>query len=178
MRRPTVRPIPSLVLYRCLTYLVDMVLETLKVDFKPLYQSIHIYTALDSLDELRKSYHADRKVRISQKTQSTPLTYSKAQSDLILPIPLQLSSLVPLTEQIIGFFIIESHILQTTNAFRSNAEVEELWDAVAARLTEAVDGALKNETDPDSYLRVKEALLAFILTLEVQKTLKSPASTF
>ncbi|KAH9002467.1 exocyst complex component sec15 subunit [Lactarius hatsudake] len=128
----------------------DMVLETLKVDFKPLYQSIHIYSTLDSLDELRKSYQADR----------------KAQSDLILPIPLQLSSLVPLTEQIIGFFIIESHILQTTNGFRSNAEVEELWDAVATRLTEAVDGALKNETDPDSYLRVKEALLAFILTLE------------
>jgi hypothetical protein len=37
---------------------------------------------------------------------------------------------------------------------------------VAARLTEAVDGALRNDTDPDSYLRVKEALLAFILTLE------------
>ncbi|KAF8270908.1 exocyst complex component sec15 subunit [Lactarius quietus] len=128
----------------------DLVLETLKVDFKPLYQSIHIYTALDSLDELRKSYQADR----------------KAQSDLILPIPLQLSSLVPLTEQIIGFFIIESHILQTTNAFRSNAEVEELWDAVTARLTEAVDGALRNDTDPDSYLRVKETLLAFLLTLE------------
>jgi len=45
---------------------VDMVLETLKVDFKPLYQSIHIYTALDSLDELRKSYQADRKVRSSK----------------------------------------------------------------------------------------------------------------
>ena len=32
---------------------VDMVLETLKVDFRPLHQSIHIYTTLDSLD--RKS---------------------------------------------------------------------------------------------------------------------------
>lgn len=35
----------------------------LKVDFKPLYHCIHIYTALDSLDELRKSYQADRRVR-------------------------------------------------------------------------------------------------------------------
>jgi hypothetical protein len=43
---------------------VDNVLnnEELKVDFKPLYQCIHIYTALDSLEELRKSYQADRKV--------------------------------------------------------------------------------------------------------------------
>lgn len=36
--------------------------EKLQVDFKPLFQCIHIYTALDSLDELRKSYQADRRV--------------------------------------------------------------------------------------------------------------------
>jgi exocyst complex component 6 len=36
--------------------------ENLQVDFRPLYQCIHIYAALDSLDELRKSYQADRKV--------------------------------------------------------------------------------------------------------------------
>ena len=36
--------------------------EKLRVDFKPLYECIHIYTSLDSLDELRKSYQADRKV--------------------------------------------------------------------------------------------------------------------
>ena len=57
----TVSHLPS-----CIPHiLVDMVLETLEVDFKPLYQSIHIYTTLDSLDELRKSYQADRKVRSS-----------------------------------------------------------------------------------------------------------------
>ncbi|KAI0277345.1 exocyst complex component sec15 subunit [Russula aff. rugulosa BPL654] len=111
---------------------------------------IHIYATLDSLDELRKSYQADR----------------KAQSDLILPVPLQLQSLVHLTEQIIGFFIIESHVLQTTGSFRSKSEVDELWDAISARIAEAVDGALRNVTDPDSYLYVKETLIAFILTLE------------
>lgn len=36
--------------------------EKLQVDFKPLYQCIHIYTALDSLEELQRSYQADRKV--------------------------------------------------------------------------------------------------------------------
>lgn len=37
--------------------------DKLTVDFKPLYQCIHIYTTLDSLDELQRSYQADRKVR-------------------------------------------------------------------------------------------------------------------
>ena len=36
--------------------------DQLNVDFKPLYQCIHIYTALDALEELQKSYQADRKV--------------------------------------------------------------------------------------------------------------------
>ena len=37
--------------------------EKLQVDFKPLFECIHIYTSLDSLNELQKSYQADRKVQ-------------------------------------------------------------------------------------------------------------------
>lgn len=46
------------------SHILDNVLdnERLQVDFTPLYQCIHIYGALDALDEIRKSYQADRKV--------------------------------------------------------------------------------------------------------------------
>jgi hypothetical protein len=37
--------------------------DKIKVDFQPLYQCIHIYMSLDSLDDLRTSYQADRKAR-------------------------------------------------------------------------------------------------------------------
>ena len=50
----------------------------------------------------------------------------------------------------------------------SKAEVEVLWEVIATQLSEAVDGALQNKTDPDSHLHVKETLIAFILTLEVK----------
>lgn len=36
--------------------------EKLHVDFKPLFECIHIYTTLNALAELQKSYQADRKV--------------------------------------------------------------------------------------------------------------------
>ena len=39
--------------------------ERLQVDFTPLYQCIHIYGALDALDEIRRSYQADRKVSLN-----------------------------------------------------------------------------------------------------------------
>ncbi|TCD69836.1 hypothetical protein EIP91_005913 [Steccherinum ochraceum] len=124
--------------------------ERLTVDFTPLYQCVHIYGALDALDEIRKSYQADR----------------KAQSDLILPEPLPLTSLYPVTQEVVGFFIIENHVLDTTGNFRSERDVEELWEGVISRMGNAVEGALRNENDPDAYLRVKEALIGFIMTLE------------
>ncbi|KAF4619283.1 hypothetical protein D9613_005102 [Agrocybe pediades] len=124
--------------------------ENLHVDFKPLFECIHIYTTLNSLSELQKSYQADR----------------KAQSDLILPTPLPLNSLASLTQEISGFFIVESHVLETTNTFRSPRDVEELWDALVVRLTTAIEHSLQREADPEAFLRVKESLLSFIMTLE------------
>ncbi|KAF7332249.1 Rsec15 protein [Mycena kentingensis (nom. inval.)] len=136
--------------------------EQINVDFKPLFECIHIYTTLDSLDELQKSYQADR----------------KAQSDLILPYPLPLNSLPSLMQEISGFFIIETHVLQTTGTFRSERDVEELWDGLLARLTSAIDGALRTETDPDSFLSVKENLLSFINTLESSNYSTLPLHSF
>jgi len=94
------------------------------------------------------------------------LTIRQAQSDLILPTPLPLASLPSLTQEISGFFIVESHVLETTGTFRSQRDVEELWDAVVTRLTTAIEDALRREDDPEAFLRVKESLLSFIMTLE------------
>jgi len=132
---------------------IDNVLdnEKLKVDFKPLYQCILIYTALDSLPELQKSYQADR----------------KTQSTLILSSALALQSLPVLTQEITGFFISETHVLRTTRGFRTKSEVEELWEGVVTRLNSSVSSALERESDPDIFLAVKECLLGFIMTMEV-----------
>ncbi|KAF7288272.1 Rsec15 protein [Mycena chlorophos] len=82
--------------------------------------------------------------------------------------PLPLSSLPSLIQEISGFFIIETHVLQTTGNFRSERDVEELWDGLLALLTMGIENALRTETDPDSFLSVKESLLSFIVTLEVR----------
>ncbi|KAJ7178954.1 rsec15 [Mycena filopes] len=87
--------------------------DRIHVDFKPLFECIHIYTTLDSLDELQN---------------------------------------------------------MTTGNFRSERDVEELWDALVVRLTTAIDGALRLETDPDSFLSAKECLIGFIMTLESQSS--------
>jgi hypothetical protein len=127
--------------------------EALKVDFRPLYQCIHIYTALDSLDELRKSYQADR----------------QAQSDLILPSPLPLPQLPEILNAATGFFIIETYVLQQTGDFRAPRDIFALWDSVTQRLVQSLYGALGQEKDPEGYMKVKEALITCMHTLEVRR---------
>ncbi|THH11729.1 hypothetical protein EW145_g467 [Phellinidium pouzarii] len=136
--------------------------DKLRVDFKPLYQCIHIYTTLEAPEELQKSYQADR----------------RAQSDLILPTPLNLTLLQSLTQEITGFFIIEREVLRTTRNFRSERDIDELWTSVIGRLTQAIESSLNNETDPEVFLMVKECLLAFIMTLETYSYSATQLQTF
>ena len=49
--------------------MIDNVLdnENVQIDFKALYQCIHIYDTLDARDELQSSYQADRRVRYTPR---------------------------------------------------------------------------------------------------------------
>ncbi|KAH8830374.1 rsec15 [Flagelloscypha sp. PMI_526] len=123
--------------------------ENVRVDFRPLLECIHIYATMDSLEELQRSYQEDR----------------KRQSELILPLPLPLSSLSSITEQILGYFIVETHVLETTGDFRSERDVEDLWDSLVANLRNGLENSLRMEADPDSFLKVKESLISFIIAL-------------
>lgn len=124
--------------------------ESVSVDFRPLFECIHIYTTLNALDELRKSYQADR----------------KAQSKLILPRPLPISILPSLLQEIAGFFIVETRVLETASNFRSERDVQELWESLALGLTTALTETLQVESDPNELFKAKEHLLAFMMTLE------------
>ena len=86
--------------------------------------------------------------------------------------------LAPLTEDIIGFFVIESHVLKTTRSFRSQREVDELWDILVARLIEVVQEGLRDEEDVDTFLASKDIILSFIQTLEVGMSLTFRNPTF
>ena len=45
--------------------------------------------------------------------------------------------------------------------------MEELWDALVSRLSAGLQWALQSEADPNEFLKVKECLIGFIMTLEV-----------
>ncbi|GAA5828105.1 hypothetical protein JCM5353_005220 [Sporobolomyces roseus] len=129
--------------------------DTVSIDFTPLYTSIHIYSTLDALPTLQLSYQSDRRSQayllLSSTTSLTPFS---------------LIALSALLEEIVGFFLIESHVLKTTNNFRSEQDVEDLWDGMCERVVEIVDEGLKSEEDPQVFLGTKFKVLTFVQTLE------------
>lgn len=71
-----------------------------------------------------------------------------------------------LLQDIVGFFIIEHMILHNTTEFRSQAEVDGLWEMVTGKVILVVSESLKGCSDPELFLRIKFSLLIFIQTLE------------
>jgi hypothetical protein len=157
----------------CLVNTLDN--DTVRIDFKPLYQCIHIYDTLDSREELQLSYQADRRVGYHSEGHLqltlTSVSTIQAQAFLLLSqtaslTPLSLPALSALLEEIVGFFLIESHVLRTTNSFRLEQDVEDLWDGMCERVVRIVDEGLAGCEDPEIFLGTKFKVLTFVQTLE------------
>lgn len=66
-----------------------------------------------------------------------------------------------------GFFIIEAHVLDTMPDFRTQRDVDELWDEMCRRIVEVMGQGLKGCCEPEVFLRSKTEVLLFVQTLEV-----------
>ncbi|KAM0793644.1 hypothetical protein ACM66B_001075 [Microbotryomycetes sp. NB124-2] len=129
--------------------------DSVKIGFQPLFRCIHIYETLDAIEDLRLSYQADR----------------RAQAQLILTQSVDLESFSldafsSLLEDIVGFFLIESQVLKTTNGFRSEQDVEDLWNGMCERIVAIVDNGLAGCEDPEVFLGTKLRVMTFVQTLE------------
>ena len=93
--------------------------DRVKIDFKPLYQCIHIYEVLDQREKLQANYQEDR----------------KAQANLLLSRSLNMaersSDLISLLEELVGYFVIECHVSYTSPpGFRPMSEVEDVLSLI------------------------------------------------
>jgi hypothetical protein len=155
--------------------------QTTKINFKPLYQCIHIYDTLDAMEDLQKSYQADRSVGpvLTSNERAHSLFTLQSQASLILSEsqsiqPFSLDVLSQLLEEIVGFFIIESYVLSSTSTgpskrnirFRTSDQVGELWTIMSERLAHVISIGLQGTKDPDMHFAVKSKLLSCVQTLQ------------
>ncbi|KAJ3188751.1 hypothetical protein HDU85_004465 [Gaertneriomyces sp. JEL0708] len=126
-----------------------------KIDFKPLYQCLHIHEVLDKRNEFRARYEEQRKMQadlmLSQK-------FSFDGGDM--------KGFRGYLNDVVGFFMIESIVLSSTHNFRSRSAVELLWVNAMEKMNDVIIASLQECRDPDLFLSIRLAVVNFINTME------------
>lgn len=129
--------------------------EEVEVEFKPLFECLHIHQALSQSDKLRNDYSATR----------------RQQKDLLMPTSIHLDgeeepSLNSLLEGIAGFAIIEKASLRRVPQLRSSVEVDELWDSMCTSAITLTSRSLGDVINAEVLLKIKSVFALFIQTME------------
>uniref|UniRef100_A0A8C0KH99 Exocyst complex component n=1 Tax=Canis lupus dingo TaxID=286419 RepID=A0A8C0KH99_CANLU len=112
------------------------------VDFSPVYRCLHIYSVLGARETFENYYRKQR----------------RKQARLVLQPPSNMHETLDgyrkYFNQIVGFFVVEDHILHTTQGLVNRAYIDELWEmalskTIAALRTHSV--CKKNILDSDNY---------------------------
>lgn len=75
-------------------------------------------------------------------------------------------------QELVGFFIIEARVLNKAADFRTQRDVDDLWDEMCRRIIGVVSQGLKGCSKLSTFLECKKSTLLFVQTLEVSITRK------
>lgn len=124
------------------------------VDFSPVYRCLHIYTVLGLRDEFENYYRKQR----------------RKQARLVLQPHSNMHETLEgyrrYFNQIVGFFVVEDHVLHTTQGLVNRAYVEELWELALSKITAALRTHSSYCDDPDLVLDLKNLIVIFADTLQ------------
>ncbi|KAK2862828.1 hypothetical protein Q5P01_002361 [Channa striata] len=124
------------------------------VDFSPVYRCLHIYTVLGLRDTFENYYRKQR----------------RKQARLVLQPHSNMHETLEgyrrYFNQIVGFFVVEDHILHTTQGLVNRAYVEELWELALSKIVAALRTHSSYCDDPDLVLDLKNLIVLFADTLQ------------
>ncbi|XP_071982494.1 exocyst complex component 6B isoform X2 [Engystomops pustulosus] len=124
------------------------------VDFSPVYRCLHIYTVLGSREIFENYYRKQR----------------RKQARLVLQPPSNMHETLDgyrkYFHQIVGFFVVEDHILHTTGGLVNRAYVDELWDLALSKTMAALRTHSSYCSDPNLVLDLKNLIVHFADTLQ------------
>ncbi|XP_035004410.1 exocyst complex component 6B isoform X3 [Hippoglossus stenolepis] len=124
------------------------------VDFSPVYSCLHIYTVLGLRDVFENYYRKQR----------------RKQARLVLQPHSNMHETLDgyrrYFNQIVGFFVVEDHVLHTTHGLVNRAYVEELWELALSKIVAALRTHSSYCDDPDLVLDLKNLIVLFADTLQ------------
>uniref|UniRef100_A0A8C4HA14 Exocyst complex component n=1 Tax=Dicentrarchus labrax TaxID=13489 RepID=A0A8C4HA14_DICLA len=124
------------------------------VDFSPVYCCLHIYTVLGLRDVFENYYRKQRRKQARLVLQP----HSNMHETL--------EGYTRYFNQIVGFFVVEDHILHTTQGLVNRAYVEELWELALSKIIAALRTHSSYCDNPDLVLDLKNLIVLFADTLQ------------
>uniref|UniRef100_A0A8C5EVT4 Exocyst complex component n=1 Tax=Gouania willdenowi TaxID=441366 RepID=A0A8C5EVT4_GOUWI len=124
------------------------------VDFSPVYRCLHIYAVLGDRETFENYYRKQR----------------KKQARLVLQPQASMHETVEgyrrYFNQIVGFFVVEDHILHATQGLVTRAFTSELWNMALSKIIAVLRTHSSYCDDPDLVLELKNLIVIFADTLQ------------
>ncbi|XP_066487852.1 exocyst complex component 6B isoform X2 [Tiliqua scincoides] len=124
------------------------------VDFSPVYRCLHIYSVLGAQETFEHYYRKQRRKQARLVLQPSSNMHET------------LGGYRKYFNQIVGFFVIEDHILHTTQGLVDRAYIDELWDLALSKTIAALRTHSSYCSDPTLVLDLKNLIVLFADTLQ------------
>ncbi|KAG8232851.1 hypothetical protein J437_LFUL012655 [Ladona fulva] len=123
------------------------------IDFSPVHRCLHIYSVLGSRETFETYYRKQR----------------KKQARLVLQPPTNMHETIAgyrsYIHGIVGFFVVEDHILNTGNGLVNRTYLDEVWGMALSKIINALRTHSAYCTDATLMLKIKNLIMLFITTL-------------
>lgn len=123
------------------------------IDFSPVYRCLHICTVLSSRDTFDAYYRQQRREQ-ALLTLHPPNNMHES-----------IASYCNYLQSIVGFFVVEDHVLNTGNGLLTRPYLEDLWKMASDKVVSIMRTNTAYCTDANLLLRIKDLIMVFCLTL-------------
>lgn len=126
------------------------------VDFSPVYRCLHIFTALNQRDVFEAYYRKERmqQARLMFEWQRGTATIHES-----------FDVFQAYFNQIVGFFVVEDNVMNTTDGLVTRGTLDELWDMAIHKIGTVLRTQCNNLEDASMMLGIKELIVWFSHTL-------------
>ncbi|XP_071792572.1 exocyst complex component 6B-like isoform X2 [Asterias amurensis] len=124
-----------------------------KVDFSPVYRCLHIYSVLGMRETFEGYYRKQRGKQSKLAIQPHGHMYEK------------LEHYKKYFYQILGFFVVEDHILNTTEGLVTRQYLNDLWNTALSKIAATLRNNSAYCTDATLLLQIKDQIVLFTHTL-------------
>lgn len=123
------------------------------IDFSPVYRCLHIYSVLGYRETFETYYRKQR----------------KKQARLVLQPPTNMHETIngyrSYIHGIVGFFVVEDHVLNTGNGLVNRSYLDEVWSMARSKIINALRTHSAYCTDASLMLKIKNLIMLFNTTL-------------